>query len=115
MSLSSEQKPPEKPIILVIDDSPQNIRAVGGSLGAANFEVLSASSGAHAWERIRAQLPDLILLDLGADYVSAIESCRELKADPLTNKIPVIFITSNNEPENLAQVFKAGAGDYVTK
>lgn len=116
MSFLIEQKPSDAyPIILVIDDIKENIQVVGGILSAADFEVMPATSGAQAWERIRKQLPDLILLDFMMPDVNGVEVCRQLKSDPITKKIPVIFLTASNETEHLMQAFAAGAVDYVTK
>jgi two-component system, sensor histidine kinase and response regulator len=103
------------PIILVVDDIQKNIQVVGGILSAAGFEVMPATSGAQAWERIHTQLPDLILLDFMMPDVNGIEVCRQLKSDPKTSKIPVIFLTASNETEHLVEAFRVGAVDYVTK
>src|SRR3954470_11055294 len=108
MSQPGEQKPSDYPIILVIDDIEQNIQVVGGILSAADFEVMPATSGAQAWERIRTQLPDLILLDFMMPGVNGIEVCRQLKTDPITKKIPIIFLTASNETEHLMQAFAVG-------
>ena len=116
MSLPMEQKTSDAyPIILVVDDIQQNIQVVGEILNANDFEVMPATSGAQAWERIRSQLPDLILLDFMMPDVNGIEVCRQLKSDPITKKIPVIFLTASNETEHLMQAFAVGAVDYVTK
>jgi two-component system sensor histidine kinase/response regulator len=60
-------------------------------------------------------LPDLILLDLMMPEMDGLEVCRRLKADPLTQQIPIIFLTASNEMEHLVKGFEAGAVDYVTK
>ncbi len=116
MSGSKEMKsPPPDPIVLVVDDIQTNIQVVGGILNAAGFEVMPATSGAQAFERIRTQLPDLILLDFMMPEVNGVEVCRKLKSSPSTKKIPVIFLTASNDMEHLVQAFAAGAVDYVTK
>ena len=116
MTLPREQKPSDAyPIILVVDDIQKNIQVVGSILSGAGFEVMPATSGAQAWERIRTQAPDLILLDFMMPDVNGIEVCRQLKSDSITKKIPVIFLTASNEMEHLVQAFAAGAVDYVTK
>jgi two-component system sensor histidine kinase/response regulator len=103
------------PIILVVDDIQKNIQVVGGILNAAGFEVMPATSGAQAFERLKTQLPDLILLDFMMPDVNGIEVCKQLKSNPATKKIPVIFLTASNEMEHLVQAFQVGAVDYVTK
>ncbi len=103
------------PIILVVDDIQKNIQVVGGILNEAGYEVMPATSGAQAFERIKMQMPDLILLDFMMPDVNGIAVCRQLKSDPVTKKIPVIFLTASNEMEHLVEAFSVGAVDYVTK
>ena len=71
--------------------------------------------GLKPWNGVRADAPDLILLDLMMPEMDGLEACRRLKADPLTQRIPVIFLTASNEMEHLVQGFEVGAVDYVTK
>src|SRR5262245_23108764 len=101
--------------ILVVDDVTKNLQVVGTMLRNAGFEIMPTTSGAQALERVRAQLPDLILLDLMMPEMDGLEVCRRLKADPATGPIPVIFLTASNEMEHLVQGFEVGAVDYVTK
>lgn len=79
------------------------------------YHVMPATSGAQALERVQAQPPDLILLDLMMPEMDGLEVCRRLKADPATEQIPVVFLTASNEMEHLMQGFDVGAVDYVTK
>lgn len=81
----------------------------------AGYAVTPATSGAEALDGVRVQVPDLILLDLMMPGMDGLEACRRLKADPLTEQIPVIFLTASNEMEHLVKGFEAGAVDYVTK
>src|SRR6266487_5935775 len=101
--------------ILVVDDITKNLQIVGTMLRNAGYEVMPTTSGAQALERVRVQLPDLILLDLMMPEMDGLEVCHRLKADPLTQQIPVIFLTASNEMEYLVKGFEAGAVDYVTK
>lgn len=103
------------PVILVVDDIQTNIQVVGQILNAANFDVMPALSGAQAFERMRTQTPDLILLDFMMPDVNGVEVCKKLKSNPATKKIPVIFLTASTDMEHLVQAFAAGAVDYVTK
>lgn len=115
MSPTTETKHASDPIILVVDDIQTNIQVVGQILNEAGYEVMPATSGAQAFERIRTHAPDLILLDFMMPDVNGVEVCKHLKANPLTKKIPVIFLTASNDMEHLVQAFEAGAVDYVTK
>lgn len=103
------------PVILVVDDIQTNIQVVGGVLSEAGYEVMPATSGPQALERIKNQLPDLILLDFMMPDVNGVEVCKQLKANPRTKKIPVIFLTASSETQHLVEAFSAGAVDYVTK
>src|SRR6266487_361733 len=101
--------------ILVVDDITKNLQIVGTMLRNAGYEVMPTTSGAQALERVRLQLPDLILLDMMMPEMDRLEVCHRLKADPLTQQLPVIFLTASNEMEYLVKGFEAGAVDYVTK
>jgi signal transduction histidine kinase len=106
---------PTKPRILVVDDVMQNLQVVGAMLRKEGYDVLPASSGAQALERVRVRVPDLILLDLMMPDMDGLEVCRQLKSDPAVAQIPIIFLTASNEMEHLVQGFNVGAVDYVTK
>jgi len=101
--------------VLVVDDIPKNLQVVGTMLRNAGYSIMPATSGAEALDGVREQLPDLILLDLMMPEMDGLEVCHRLKADPLTQAIPVIFLTASNEMEHLVKGFEMGAVDYVTK
>jgi two-component system sensor histidine kinase/response regulator len=101
--------------VLVVDDISKNLQVVGTMLRSEGYHVMPATSGAQALERVRAQPPDLILLDLMMPEMDGLEVCERLKADPLTQQIPIIFLTASNEMEHLVKGFEVGAVDYVTK
>ena len=104
-----------KSLILVVDDISKNLQVVGTLLRREGYRIVAATSGAQALERLAAETPDLILLDLMMPEMDGLEVCRRLKAAPLTQPIPVIFLTASNEMEHLVKGFEAGAVDYVTK
>jgi two-component system sensor histidine kinase/response regulator len=101
--------------VLIVDDVMKNLQVVGTMLRNAGFEIMPTTSGTQALERVRVQLPDLILLDLMMPEMDGLEVCRRLKANPATEPIPVIFLTASNEMDHLVQGFEVGAVDYVTK
>ena len=105
---------PNDSFILVVDDVPHNIQVVGSILRDAGYEVMPATSGPQALERIRSKVPDLMLLDLMMPGMDGLEVCRRVKALSATD-IPIILLTASNETEHLVQAFAAGAVDYVTK
>jgi two-component system, sensor histidine kinase and response regulator len=107
--------PPRKSRILVVDDVVKNLQVVGSVLRNQGYEIMPAPGGVDALRMVKAQLPDLILLDLMMPEIDGLEVCRRLKADTATAGIPVVFLTASNEMEHLVRGFEAGAVDYVTK
>ena len=102
--------------VLVVEDAPINVDIVLGLLGQDPGLVLSvARSGGEALAAVRASAPDLILLDIGLPDLDGYAVCQALKADPQSQRIPVIFLTSREEPEDVALGFEAGGVDYITK
>lgn len=113
--LSDLMAPQLKSRILVVDDISKNLQVVGTILRNEGYHVMPATSGLQALERVSAQPPDLILLDLMMPEMDGLEVCSRLKADPFTRQIPVIFLTASNEMDHLMKGFEAGAVDYITK
>lgn len=102
-------------LILVADDRPDNVELVRDLLTMEGYEVLSASNGEEALERIQAHLPDLILLDLDMPLLDGYQVCARLKADPATVDIPVLMLTAWAEPDQRVKGLQLGADDYVAK
>lgn len=101
--------------VLVVDDLPHNIQVVGSTLRSAGFDVMLATSGRQALHALTYEVPDLILLDLFMPEMNGMEVCRQLKNTPVTQDVPVIFLTASHEVEHLEQAFAVGAVDYVLK
>jgi len=101
--------------ILVVDDVAKNLQVVGTMLRNEGYEVMPATGGAQALDRVQAEPPDLILLDLMMPDMDGLEVCQRLKSDSSTAQIPVIFLTASNEMEHLVKGFSVGAVDYITK
>ncbi len=101
--------------ILIVDDVSANVGALSGALESAGHRVLAALSGAAAITSAVKARPELILLDVLMPELNGIETCRRLKANPATVDIPIIFLTANDESESLAEGFRAGSVDYITK
>jgi putative two-component system response regulator len=105
-----------KQIVLIVDDTPENLRVLGDMLEYDGYEVLIATNGPDALETAHAApSPDLILLDIMMPGMDGYEVCRRLKADPEMMKIPVIFISALGMAEQKMQAFSEGAVDYITK
>jgi putative two-component system response regulator len=105
---------PVKPTVLVVDDTPANL-ALLASLLRADYTVKVVNHGAKAITAVRDDPPDLILLDIVMPDINGYEVCRKLKADSITSKIPVIFLTSNTETHSEQLGMELGAADYITR
>lgn len=102
------------PTVLVVDDAPANLSLLAGLLNKS-YRVKLAPSGAKALELAHRGLPDLILLDVMMPEMDGYEVCRRLKADPVTARIPVLFLTAMSQPEDEARGFEVGAADFIQK
>lgn len=103
-----------KPVLLVVDDQPINIRAIN-EVFKDEFNVLMATNGRSGLQKAREQQPDLILLDIVMPEMDGYEVCQQLSLDPLTTDIPVIFVTAETEANVEARGFEVGAVDFITK
>lgn len=101
--------------ILVVDDSVENLQVLSALL-RDKYKVKVAKNGAKALEILEADPTiDLILLDIMMPDVDGYEVCKQIKANPSTAKIPVIFLTALNESSDETKGFKAGGADFITK
>jgi putative two-component system response regulator len=104
-----------KPTVLIVDDTPENLKLMNGLL-REDYRTKVANSGARALALATADpRPDLVLLDIMMPEMDGYEVCRRLKADAATQDIPVIFLTAKVEIEDEQQGFDVGAVDYITK
>ncbi len=101
--------------ILVVDDTPANLRLLTNILAEQGYRVRPALGGALALRSVAMKPPDLILLDVRMPEMDGYAVCQQLKADPLVRSVPVIFISALNEPTDKIQGFAAGGVDYITK
>src|SRR5690349_6846491 len=100
--------------ILIVDDTPENITILSGLL--ASFQKMVATGGERALELARGDNPpDLVLLDVEMPGLNGFEVCRQLKSDPETQRIPIIFLTGNLDKKMTVEGFKLGASDFMTK
>ncbi len=105
----------KKPDILLVDDIPDNIRFLSSFLLEQGYQVRKAIHGQMALRAVDTLYPDLILLDVNLPDINGYEVCRQLKANPATAAIPVIFLSAGNEAIDKVQAFQMGAVDYITK
>jgi len=108
-----KQKDP-KQTILAVDDTPENLDILKGIL-TPGYAVKAAINGKIALKIATQQAPDLILLDIMMPEMDGYEVCKQLKANPTTAKIPIIFVTAMNDTLDEKRGFSVGAVDYITK
>lgn len=103
-----------RPTLLLVDDEPANLHVLRQIL-QQDYRLLFARDGQRALELAREEYPDLILLDVMMPGLTGLEVCRQLKSDPRTLAIPVIFVTALSDTEDESRGFEAGGVDYISK
>ena len=101
--------------ILLVDDNPTNLKVLFESIGGYGWKALMATDGESAIEQAEYAQPDLILLDVMMPGIDGFETCRKLKANPITENIPVIFMTALSDSTDKVKGLELGAVDYITK
>jgi two-component system sensor histidine kinase ChiS len=105
----------KKPKVLIVDDTPENIQVLMGTLKDA-YAIVAAVNGEKALKMAAADPPpDLILLDIMMPGMDGFEVCQRLKADTNTQDIPVIFLSALDDTVNKVKGFEMGAVDYISK
>ena len=107
--------PAAKGTILIVDDTPANLRVLAQLLTAHGYRARPVPSGAYALSSLQTALPDLILLDIMMPEMDGYELCRLLKTQPETRDIPIIFISALDETFDKVKAFTAGGVDYISK
>lgn len=101
--------------ILIVDDTPVNLRALAHILTKEGYKVRKALNGKMALTACQTTIPDLILLDILMPELDGYEVCSLLKADEKTREIPVIFLSALDTPSDKAKAYNAGGIDYISK
>ncbi|WP_303850122.1 diguanylate cyclase [Seleniivibrio woodruffii] len=105
-----------KTLILIVDDNQQNLKVLGNILREnTKYGLAFAMNGFEALDFISTTKPDMVLLDVMMPDMDGYEVCRQIKKDPKTANIPVIFITAKTEAEDAVLGFEAGGVDYISK
>ncbi|RCJ37776.1 hybrid sensor histidine kinase/response regulator [Nostoc punctiforme NIES-2108] len=108
--------PISKPIhILLVDDNPNNLKVLAEAIHKCGWKALMATDGESAIEQTEYAHPDLILLDVMMAGIDGFETCRRLKINPITENIPVIFMTALSDSTDKVAGLEIGAVDYITK
>ncbi|MGK7928320.1 MAG: sensor histidine kinase [Spirulina sp.] len=105
----------DKAEILAVDDTPANLRVIADTLSPAGYIVAAVTSGERALKRLHTYIPDLILLDIQMPGMDGFETCRQIKENPYTASIPIIFVTALSDDDSISKGFALGAVDYITK
>lgn len=103
------------PKILVAEDERDIRELIGFTLRYAGFEVELATNGAEAVDKAAAAQPDLIMLDVRMPKMTGYEACRQLKDDPTTAEIPIVFLSAKGQEVEIEQGLASGALEYIVK
>ncbi len=109
------QRKTDRGNILVVDDTPANVRLLTDALVKHGYEICSAMSGERALEIVQDFVPDLILLDVMMPEMDGYTVCQRLKERPETHDIPVMFLSAIDNPSDKVRAFQVGGIDYITK
>ncbi|HWH49096.1 MAG TPA: response regulator [Burkholderiales bacterium] len=101
--------------ILVVDDTPRNVKFLVDLLGVKGYSVVTATSGVDALKQVAAESPDLVLLDVVMPDMSGYEVCRQIRANAGTSILPVVMVTALDPTEERIKGLDAGADDFLTK
>jgi two-component system sensor histidine kinase/response regulator len=102
-------------VILLVDDSINNLQLLGNLLKNEDYQIALAKNGKEALNIVKEVVPELILLDIMMPEMDGYTVCRELKKNPQTKDIPIIFLTAKTTKEDIVKGFNTGGVDYITK
>jgi len=105
----------DAPRVLVVDDTPHNVKLLADLLGVKGYAVATAASGEEALASVAAEPPDIVLLDVMMPGLSGYEVCRLLRAMPATALLPIVLVTSLDPQEERIKGIEAGADDFLSK
>ncbi len=115
MEMNADKTDNHQADILVVDDTPDNLRLLIRILQKEGYKVRPVTNGFSALEAIQSSRPDLILLDIMMPDISGYEVCEKLKSDRYLREIPIIFLSALEDVLNKAKAFEVGGCDYITK
>lgn len=104
-----------KEIILVVDDEEDILELVRFNLSREGFTILCAATGEAAWDLLKTQRIDLLVLDLMLPGMDGLELARRLKGEPRTQAVPIVMLSAKGEESDIVAGLELGADDYVTK
>jgi adenylate cyclase len=101
--------------ILVVDDDPRNVRLLAHLLTTKGYAVVTATSGPEALVKVKAERPDLVLLDVVMPEMTGYEVCQKIREDLATEILPVVMVTALDPAQERVKGLEAGADDFLTK
>ena len=101
--------------ILVVDDTPQNVKLLSDLLSVKGYQVSTAANGEQALDKVAKDKPDLVLLDVMMPGISGYEVCKRIRANPETALLPVVMCTSLDPNQERVKGIEAGADDFLSK
>lgn len=101
--------------ILVVDDDPNMLRIVSMYLGIEGYDVVTASTGEAGLAELRARQPQLVIMDVMMPGMDGVETCRRIRADPLTSTVPVLMLTALSGEDAAERARRAGATRFLPK
>jgi len=105
----------QKAKVLIVDDEPLNVDYLEQALEDANYQIITATNGEEALNKIQSEQPDLVLLDLAMPIMDGFAVLEQVKADQVLRDIPVIIISAEHDSKSVVKGIKQGAEDYLTK
>jgi two-component system, sensor histidine kinase and response regulator len=106
---------PPGPVILIVDDNPQNLQVLGNLLQKEKYRIEFAVNGEATLEWLKNNQFDLILLDINMPGMNGFEVCKRIRSDKKLNDVPIIFLSAESERESILKGFEVGAQDFVIK
>jgi adenylate cyclase len=101
--------------VLVVDDTPQNVKLLADLLSVKGYAVVTAASGPEALDKVEAERPDIVLLDVMMPQMSGYEVCKRIRDNPATGILPVVMVTALDPAQERVKGLEAGADDFLTK
>lgn len=103
------------PVILYIEDNPDNRKLVNRVLQAADFEVVTVNDGIEGFAYLKGNIPDLILMDMQLPEIDGYSMTKQLRQNPTLNHVPIIALTANVLKEDKDRSFAAGCNGFIHK
>jgi DNA-binding response OmpR family regulator len=115
VDVDSPRPDPAPARVLVVDDTPHNVKLLADLLSVKGYAVSTAVNGEEALVKVAAEPPDIVLLDVMMPGLSGYAVCERLRADPRTALLPIVLVTSLDPQQERVKGIEAGADDFLSK